>query len=139
MVILKNVGLGEAAKQGVATNADMQTGTSTDLLTSVATVLSLFPVKTFTDSDYIRIPDRPGGFIIQWRKNITDGSSAGSLNAFPTPFPNQLLFVVPVDLTTSSSMNVAPIAVDYSASTNAAAKIFVSSGNNIFSMFAFGR
>ena len=130
---------GAAASRGVATDADMQAGTSTALLTTVANIISLFPSKTFTDSDYIRIPDRPGGLIIQWRKNITDGLSTGSLHAFPTPFPNQLLFVVPVDLTTGTSPNVAPIAVDCSTSTLTAAKIFVSSGNAVFSMLAIGR
>ncbi|WP_196010257.1 hypothetical protein [Citrobacter amalonaticus] len=138
-IIIENVGLGEAAKRGVATDSDMQTGTSTELLTTVATIISLFPVRTFSDNDYIRIPDRPGGLIIQWRKNITDGLSTGNLHAFPTPFPNQVLFVVPVDLTTSASSNIAPVAVDYNTSTNAAAKIFVSSGNAIFSMLAIGR
>lgn len=118
----------------------MQTGTSTDLLTTVAAVISLFPVKTYTDSDYIRIPDRPGGLIIQWRKNITDGSSSGKLHTFPTPFPNQLLFVVPVDLTTSTGTpNVAACAVDYDTSTLDAAKIFVTAGNAVFSMLAIGR
>lgn len=138
-VFLQNLGLGEAAKRGVATDGDMQTGTSTELLTTVATIISLFPVRTFSDNDYIRIPDRPGGLIIQWRKNITDGLSTGNLHAFPTPFPNKLLFVVPVDLTTSAAISVAPVAVDYGTSTNAAAKIFVSSGNAVFSMLAIGR
>lgn len=144
--VLSKLGLGDlpdsfgaAASRDVAVDADMQTGTSTALLTTVANIISLFPSKTFTDSDYIRIPDRPGGLIIQWRKNITDGLSTGNLHTFPTPFPNQLLFVVPVDLTTSSSTNVAPVAVDYSTSTLAAAKIFVSSGNSVFSMLVFGR
>ncbi|HHH0322541.1 TPA: hypothetical protein ACPZQN_004013 [Yersinia enterocolitica] len=136
---LSNLGLGAAATKGLATNADMQTGTSTELLTTVATIISLFPVRTFSDNDYIRIPDRPGGLIIQWRKNITDGSSSGNLHAFPTPFPNQFLFVVPVDLTTDASSNVAAIAVDYNTSTKAAAKIFVSPGNAVFSMLAIGR
>ncbi|CNJ46263.1 gp53-like domain-containing protein [Yersinia mollaretii] len=62
---LLNLGLGDAAKLGVATNAQMAAGTSTALLPTVAAVMSLFSKRSFGMNDYIRIPDVPGGLIIQ--------------------------------------------------------------------------
>ncbi|WP_261372467.1 hypothetical protein, partial [Yersinia aldovae] len=53
---LANLGLGDAAKLGVATNAQMAAGTSTSLLPTVAAVMSLFSKRTFASNDYIRIP-----------------------------------------------------------------------------------
>ena len=83
---LTNLGLGEAAKQGVATTAQMQSGTATKLLPSVAAVMSLFSKRTFTAADYIRIPDVPGGLIIQWGSySPTDGTQTINL---PVAFPN---------------------------------------------------
>ncbi|OUE59450.1 gp53-like domain-containing protein [Citrobacter amalonaticus] len=114
---LSNLGLGEAATKGVATNSDMQTGTSTTLLTTVANVLSLFSKKVFGISDYIRIPDRPGGLIIQW----TQTGSIGSVNAdttitpravtFPIPFPNAALnYIAFPSAPNSTQAGVVPIA-----------------------------
>lgn len=111
------LGLGAAAQLGVATNSDMQTGTSTTLLTTVANVLSLFSKKVFGISDYIRIPDRPGGLIIQW----TQTGSIGSVNAdttitpravtFPIPFPNAALnYIAFPSAPNSTQAGVVPIA-----------------------------
>lgn len=84
---LSNLGLGEAAKQGVATTAQMQSGTATNLLPSVAAVMSLFSKRTFTAADYIRIPDVPGGLIIQWGSySPTGGTQTIHL---PVAFPNE--------------------------------------------------
>lgn len=84
--ILTYLGLGEAAKQGVATTAQMQSGTATNLLPSVAAVMSLFSKRAFTAADYIRIPDVPGGLIIQWGSySPTDGTQTINL---PVAFPN---------------------------------------------------
>ncbi|HHH0262484.1 TPA: hypothetical protein ACPZQN_003373 [Yersinia enterocolitica] len=132
-----NLGLLAAALLDVATNAEVAAGTANKVVT-VPGLISLFSKISFTTSDYVRIPDRPGGLMIQWNQNITTGSSAGALHNFPTPFPTACLFVIPVDLTQSTTPNVAACAVDYSATTNSQAKIFVTAGNNIFSMFAIG-
>ncbi|MFW5402851.1 phage tail protein, partial [Yersinia sp. 1252 StPb PI] len=43
----------------------MAAGTATNLLPTVAAVMSLFNKRTFTANDYIRIPDVPGGLIVQ--------------------------------------------------------------------------
>ncbi|EOV0774017.1 phage tail protein, partial [Yersinia enterocolitica] len=62
---LLNLGLGDAAKKGIATNAEMQVGTA-DKLVSLVGLISIFGKRTFTANDYIRIPDVPSGFIVQF-------------------------------------------------------------------------
>ncbi|WP_042819731.1 gp53-like domain-containing protein [Yersinia wautersii] len=92
---LANLGLGEAAKLGVATNSQMAAGTNVSLLPSVAAVMSIFSKRTFTGNDYIRIPDVPGGLIIQWGllpnllQNINTSSAWSAL--LPIPFPNSII------------------------------------------------
>lgn len=90
---LANLGLGDAAKLGVATIPQMAAGTSTSLLPTVAAVMSLFNKRSFTANDYIRIPDVPGGLIIQWVQGGSVPSLAAATSAvktvtFPIPFPN---------------------------------------------------
>ncbi|CNK35878.1 tail fiber protein [Yersinia enterocolitica] len=62
---LLNLGLGDAAKLGVATNTQMAASTSAAIIPTVAAVMSLFSKRSFGLNDYIRIPDVPGGLIIQ--------------------------------------------------------------------------
>ncbi|MGT3338080.1 gp53-like domain-containing protein [Yersinia enterocolitica] len=72
----------------------MATGTSMLLLPTVAAVMSLFSKRSFAVADYIRIPDVPGGLIIQWGKvgpylTNTSGSTSATVTlpiAFPTAF-----------------------------------------------------
>ncbi len=94
LVFRVNLGLGGAAKLGVATNAQMQAGTSSSLLPTVAAVMSLFSKRTFGTSDYIRIPDVPGGLIIQW--GITPGADSTGLAqaTLPVTFPTNGLCAV---------------------------------------------
>ena len=89
---LENLGLGEAAKQDVATSTQMQAGTATDLLPSVAAVMSLFSKRSFATNDFIRIPDVPGGLIIQWGEAATSPSSY--FVNFPMMFPTSCFGVV---------------------------------------------
>lgn len=47
------------------------------LLTPLSDLLALLPKLTFTSTDFIRIPDKPGGLIVQWGRtsyNDIDGS-----------------------------------------------------------------
>lgn len=90
--VLSYLGLGAAAKQGVATSAEMQAGTATDLLPSVAAVMSLFSKRSFATNDFIRIPDVPGGLIIQWGEATTSPSSY--FVNFPMMFPTSCFGVV---------------------------------------------
>lgn len=93
---LLNLGLGDAAKQGVATNAQMAVGAATNLLPTVAAVMSIFSKRSFASSDYIRIPDVTNGIIIQ--SGITPVPTAtGGVNVtgtYPLPFPNACRVVV---------------------------------------------
>ncbi|MFQ6258306.1 hypothetical protein ACLMPK_12500 [Yersinia enterocolitica] len=91
---LVNLGIGSAGLLGTANNARMAAGTSTALLPTVAAVMSLFSKRSFAVADYIRIPDVPGGVIIQWGKvgpylTNTSGSTSATVTlpiAFPTAF-----------------------------------------------------
>lgn len=73
--ILTYLGLGEAAKLGVASEGQMKDGTSLTLVPSVKAVMSLFPNRSFSIPGYIRIPDVPGGLVIQWGNYVTTNSS----------------------------------------------------------------
>lgn len=68
----------------LATNAEMATGTDTARVPSVAAVMSLFSKRVFTTTDFIRIPDVPGGFLLQWGSVNTGGT--GVTATFATPF-----------------------------------------------------
>lgn len=57
---------------------------------------ALLPKRAFIDNDYIRIPDAPGGLIVQWTSasntnNLGPGYS--SVN-FPVAFPNKCFGIV---------------------------------------------
>lgn len=92
---LSNLGIGAAGLLGVASNTQMATGTATNLLPSVAAVMSLFSKRSFTTADYIRIPDVPGGLIIQWGHVgpylVNTASSTLATITMPTPFPTAFL------------------------------------------------
>ncbi|MGE4996290.1 phage tail protein [Yersinia enterocolitica] len=90
---LVNLGLGDAAKKGIATNAEMQVGTA-DKLVSLVGLISIFGKRTFTANDYIRIPDVPSGFIVQFG-TATTLASGDTIVTFPIPFPNKVLGIHP--------------------------------------------
>lgn len=57
----------------------------------------LLPRRSFAKNDYIRIPDVPGGLIIQWGEtqpalNLTIGNTSVSVT-FPVAFPNACMQV----------------------------------------------
>lgn len=90
---LANLGLGEAAKKGIATNAEMQVGTA-DKLVSLVGLMSVFGKRIFSENDYIRIPDVPGGLIIQWMKINNFPANSFQTVTLPTAMPHQLLNVL---------------------------------------------
>lgn len=80
----------------LATNAEMATGSSQSLVPSVSAVMSIFSKRSFSANDYVRIPDVPGGLIIQWVSG--NASASGVFFAqMPIPFPNKLLFAGAVE------------------------------------------
>lgn len=80
----------------------MQTGTATDLLTTVASVMSIFSKRSFAQNDFIRIPDVPGGLIIQWGEATT--SPASFTVNFPMAFPTKCIGIVLSDRNSSSAL-----------------------------------
>ncbi|MGT3189846.1 gp53-like domain-containing protein [Yersinia enterocolitica] len=78
----------------VATNAEVAAGT-VDKLINVPGLMSLFSRRSFTTADYIRIPDVPGGLIIQFGYVgpylVNTQSSTSATITLPTPFPTAFL------------------------------------------------
>lgn len=65
-------------------------------------ITSLFPKRTFGASDSIRIPDVPGGLIIQWGRS-SSSSSGNATASLSVIFPNSFILGVPVDSGFNSS------------------------------------
>ncbi|WP_420907242.1 gp53-like domain-containing protein [Yersinia bercovieri] len=72
----------------------MQVGTA-DKLVSLIGLMSVFGKRDFTENDYIRIPDVPGGLIIQWcivTNLLTNVAGVSPWNwVLPIPFPSKIL------------------------------------------------
>jgi microcystin-dependent protein len=72
-----------------------------DVMSNPAGVLALlaswFPKRVFSANDYIRIPDVPGGLILQW------GTGSGTSFTFPIEFPNACFFVGGGEVTENNS------------------------------------
>ncbi|WP_442538078.1 gp53-like domain-containing protein, partial [Yersinia entomophaga] len=83
-----NLGLGNSSTRDVATSAEIPVGTADKVLT-LPGLMILFGKINFTGNSFIRIPDRPGGLIIQWGKatGLATGTSFSTVT-FPTAFPN---------------------------------------------------
>ncbi|ECC1482188.1 hypothetical protein FNI83_16045 [Salmonella enterica subsp. salamae] len=88
----KNLGLG-----GIATVADIQAGTASKLVDAEG-LKKYLPTKAMQASGFIRIPDVPGGTIIQWGQ-VTGTINEGTKNVvLPTPFPNSGRFAIAIPL-----------------------------------------
>lgn len=83
----------------------MQVGTA-DKLVSLVGLMSIFGKRTFTTNDYFRIPDVPGGLIIQWcgGTTTTTGDSTQVVN-FPIPIPTVLLHLSVTTIAGSQSVS----------------------------------
>ncbi|HBB9656140.1 TPA: hypothetical protein JLI46_000799 [Escherichia coli] len=89
---LTNLGLGE-----IATVADIQAGTASKLVDAEG-LKKYLPTKVMQVSGFIRIPDVPGGTIIQWGQ-VTGTINEGTKNVvLPTPFPNSGRFAIAIPL-----------------------------------------
>ncbi|WP_249192921.1 phage tail protein [Yersinia sp. Marseille-Q3913] len=91
---LANLDLGDAAKKGIASNAEMQVGTA-DKLVSLPGLMTLFGELELGVNDWVRIPDRPGGTIFQiFEKQAPYGVGTWAYDVtFPVVFPNTCLHV----------------------------------------------
>ncbi len=83
-----NLGLGNSSVLNTANNAEMAAGSSTTLLPTVAAVMSLFSKRSLGTIDYIRIPDVPGGILIQFGTvGVPPGTGQSTVSAnFAIPF-----------------------------------------------------
>lgn len=90
--ILEYLGLGE-----IATVADIQAGKASKLVGAEG-LKKYLPMKVMQVSGFIRIPDVPGGTIIQWGQ-VTGTINEGTKNVvLPTPFPNSGRFAIAIPL-----------------------------------------
>ena len=66
-------------------------GNHAQLLAAItALARGVLPKRSFAANDYIRIPDVPGGLIIQWR-SYSSPSTAQQTVTYPITFPNNVL------------------------------------------------
>lgn len=90
--LLAYLGLGE-----IATVADIQAGKASKLV-DAGGLKKYLPTKVMQVSGFIRIPDVPGGTIIQWGQ-VTGTINEGIKNVvLPTPFPNSGRFAIAIPL-----------------------------------------
>lgn len=76
---------------GVTPNGNVDTAQSSQFFSALQAIITRqLPKRAFSTNDFIRIPDVPGGLIIQW--GYTSGTGVHSTN-FPTAFPNACLNV----------------------------------------------
>jgi len=98
IIAVASVPTGTTTTQGIArfgTPAEQTAGLLATVMANPAGVLALvtamFPKRSFSSTaDFIRIPDQPGGLLIQWAKGslVSLGASGTTTQVipFPTPF-----------------------------------------------------
>ncbi len=94
---LTNLGLGE-----IATVADIQAGTPRKLI-DAKLLKQYLPAKALNPDGYVRIPDVPGGVIIQWGQVGTPVYEGEQIVTLPTPFPNTVRFAIAIPLNLSGN------------------------------------
>lgn len=110
----------------MATNAETVAGLLTSLATHPAGVkaalTAFLPKRSFGSADFIRIPDVPGGLIIQWADYSQ--SAQNEVMTLPTPFPNAHLITIPVDNAVASTGTSGPHAIGIGIKTNTTFTVF---------------
>ena len=91
----------------ITTMQDVQDGALRKFVNAL-TLKNYLPAKPLTGNGYIRIPDIPGGTIIQWGQfngTVAEGSKVVTL---PTPFPNsgRLAMAIPLNSAADSTCDV---------------------------------
>lgn len=90
---------------GIASASEITNGTAKKLV-DAAGLKAFLPKRTFATNDFVRIPDQPGGLIIQWGMVIKSTPEGVQNVIFPTPFPNFSLFAIPVPMNTGGSASI---------------------------------
>lgn len=117
----------------LGTSSEMATGTSAVKAPSIAAVMSLFAKRSFNQNDYIRIPDVPGGLIIQWFGIGSDIPAASSIDyPFPIPFPSQTLRAIscPVNAAVDSATPIS-VSLDFGANPGSTTQIRVRNRSSV--------
>lgn len=89
----------------ITTMQDVQDGALRKFVNAL-TLKNYLPAKPLTASGYIRIPDIPGGTIIQWGQVVTSVSEGSKVVTLPTPFPNAGRFAVAIPLNTAENNTI---------------------------------
>lgn len=96
---------------GVTPNGSVDTATASQLYDALRLLmLGILPKRTFATNDFIRIPDVPGGLIVQWGTYQLNGNTA-TIDAastvgtctLPVQFPSVHLASIPVGYGESST------------------------------------
>lgn len=108
---LKNLSLGR-----IASVTDIQAGTPGKLI-DVDGLRTYLPTRVMQKSGFMRIPDIPGGTLIQWGQ-VTETIREGTKSVvLPTPFPNSGRFAIAIPLNAGGNTYCDTIAQLQSAST----------------------
>ncbi|MCK6984087.1 gp53-like domain-containing protein, partial [Enterobacter roggenkampii] len=100
----------------IGTLADVTSGSLRKLVNSL-TLSQYLPVKALSGNGFLRIPDVPGGTIIQWGQ-VTGTINEGTQNVtLPTPFPNTARFATAIPLNQTGNTACDLVAQLQSAST----------------------
>lgn len=103
LVSAATAGDATTTNKGIArfgTPAEQLAGALSSVISNPAGVLALltawFPKRSFAANDYIRIPDLPGGLIIQWGRATSTAVGNATANLVIN-FPNSFLLGLPID------------------------------------------
>lgn len=88
--LLSYLGLGE-----IANAADITAGTPKKLI-DAAGLNSYFPARGFNTAGYIRIPNQPGGLILQWGPVPAIPAGGSVIVTYGVAYPNGFLATIPI-------------------------------------------
>ncbi|WP_240235167.1 gp53-like domain-containing protein [Escherichia coli] len=94
---LANFGIGP-----IATAGEIQAGTPRKLI-DAELLKQYLPAKALPPSGYVRIPDVPGGMIVQWGQVDAVIYEGGQIVTLPTPFPNAVRFAIAIPLNATNN------------------------------------
>lgn len=116
---LNNFGIGP-----IANASEVTAGTSKKLI-DAALLKAFLPKRSFQANDVIRIPDQPGGLMVQFGTltGVSGSDVISSTLTFPELFPNACLAVIPVAV--SSDVGGGMVGVQVKTLTRSNADIFI--------------
>lgn len=116
---LNNFGIGP-----IANASEVTAGTSKKLI-DAALLKAFLPQRSFQANDVIRIPDQPGGLMVQFGTltGVSGSDVISSTLTFPELFPNACLAVIPVAV--SSDTGGGMVGVQVKTPTRSNADIFI--------------